>query len=121
MRRRLASFIPIVLFAVLVQLLAPIGTFRAVASTVSDPVAMAAICSGMAADADHRSAPDAPAPCCSFCACAQAMTLAMDAPPPGLVRLQRAFRPVVWMEAAAAVVPLRVGSNAQARAPPAVS
>ena len=49
MRRRLAVFIPIVLFSIMVQLLAPIGAFRAVAHAVSDPLYMATICSGMGA------------------------------------------------------------------------
>lgn len=121
MRRRLETFIPIVLFAVLVQLLAPIGAFRAVASTVSDPLAMAPICSGMASASDNPAAPDMSAHCCAYCACAHAATIAMASPPPGFVRLQRSFQQVAWFEAARAVLALRVGSNAQARAPPAIA
>jgi hypothetical protein len=121
MRRRLETFIPIVLFAVLVQLLAPIGAFRAVASTVSDPVAMAQICSGMhAGDAGHTTS-DQPTDCCAFCACAHAFTVTMTPPPPGFVRLQRSFRQVAWLETAGAASTVRIGSNAQARAPPALS
>ena len=61
MRRRLEVFIPIVLLSIMVQLLAPIGAFRAVAHAVSDPLYMATICSGMASVAgrladDHRQA-----------------------------------------------------------------
>ena len=52
MRRRLEAFIPIVLFSIVVQLLAPIGAFRAVAHAVSDPLYMATICSGMASSQD---------------------------------------------------------------------
>ena len=52
MRRRLDVFIPIVLFSIMVQLLAPIGAFRAVAHAVSDPLYMATICSGMASSQD---------------------------------------------------------------------
>lgn len=121
MRRRLETFIPIVLFAVLVQLLAPIGAFRAVASTVSDPVAMAQICSGMhAGDAGHT-APDRPGNCCAFCACAHAFTVTMATPSPAFVRLQRSFQQIAWLEAAGAASSVRAGSNAQARAPPALS
>jgi len=43
MRRRLEIFIPIVLFSVLVQLIAPISAFRVVANAVSDPLYMASI------------------------------------------------------------------------------
>ena len=46
MRRRLEVFIPIVLLAILVQLMAPIAAFRVVANAVSDPLYMATICSG---------------------------------------------------------------------------
>lgn len=121
MRRRLETFIPIVLFAVLVQLLAPIGAFRAVASTVGDPVAMAQICSGMnASDAGHA-APGQPADCCAFCACAHALTMTMATPPAGFVRLQRSFQQVAWLEAVRAASTARIGSNTQARAPPALS
>ena len=121
MRRRLETFIPIVLFAVLVQLLAPIGAFRAVASTVSDPVAMAQICSGMKADDVGHARPGQPADCCAFCACAHALTLTMATPPPGFVRLQRSFQQVAWLETARTASTVRIGSNAQARAPPALS
>ena len=121
MRRRLETFIPIVLFAVLVQLLAPIGAFRAVASTVSDPLAMAAICSGMASNADRHAPPETPQHCCAFCACAHGVGIATAAPPPGFVRLQRAFRQIAWLAVAAVASPHRAGSNAQARAPPVVA
>ena len=38
MRRRLELFIPIVLLAILVQLMAPIAAFRVVAYATSDPL-----------------------------------------------------------------------------------
>jgi hypothetical protein len=38
MRRRLEALIPIVLLAVIVQLIAPIAAFRVVANAVSDPL-----------------------------------------------------------------------------------
>ena len=47
MRRRLEAFVPIVLLAVLVQLLAPIGAFRLVAQPVSDPVVLCLFCFGL--------------------------------------------------------------------------
>src|ERR1700727_248725 len=45
MRRRLEAIIPIVLLAILVQLIAPIAAFRAVAYAATDPLHMASICS----------------------------------------------------------------------------
>jgi hypothetical protein len=59
MRRRLEILIPIVLLSVLVQLIAPISAFRAVANAVSDPLYMASICSGMASS--HDASQTAPA------------------------------------------------------------
>jgi hypothetical protein len=122
MRRRLERFIPIVLFAVLVQLIAPIGAFRAVAQLVSDPLAMAPICSGMIAAADGQTmpsqTPDAHADCCAFCPSAHGGPALFDPPAPVFVQLQRQYQRVIWLEATDAVSGVRVGSNAQARAPP---
>ena len=59
MRRRLEALIPILLFAIVVQLLAPIAAFRVVANAVSDPLYMATICEGMASSQDgSQTAPD---------------------------------------------------------------
>ena len=41
MRRRLELLIPIVLFAIAMQLFAPIAAFRAFAYAVNDPLSMA--------------------------------------------------------------------------------
>jgi hypothetical protein len=123
MRRRLERFIPIVLFAVVVQLMAPIGAFRAVAQLVSDPLAMAPICSGMPAATDGQTMPShAPdthaADCCAFCPTAHGGPALINPPMPVFVHLQRQYQRVVWLEAIDAVPGVRVGSNAQARAPP---
>ena len=53
MRRRLEALIPIVLLAVVVQLLAPIAAFRAFAYAASDPLYMSSICSGMESSTDE--------------------------------------------------------------------
>ncbi len=123
MRRRLEIFIPIVLFAVLVQLLAPIGAFRAVASAVNDPLAMASICSGMASSSDSQNAPtDLPtAQCCAFCVCAHGGTVTAVSVPPGFTPWQPEFFRLAWLEVAGTASAVRTGSNAQARAPPALS
>jgi hypothetical protein len=121
MRRRLEKFVPIVLFAVLVQLLAPIGAFCAVARAASDPLAMPMICSEMSA-ADGQTmpthAPDAHRDCCAFCAIAHGGSAVIDPPLPGFVSLQRQYQRVVWLQAIETVSTVRIGSNSQARAPP---
>ena len=125
MRRRLERFIPIVLFAVLVQLLAPIGAFRAVAHVVSDPLAMAMTCSELATSGGRTTAPSPTSShqgdCCVACAAGHVGSAATDAPPSVFVSLQRQYQRVVWREATGAMPAIRVGSNTQARAPPLLS
>jgi hypothetical protein len=126
MRRRLEVFIPIVLLAILVQLMAPIAVFRVVANAVSDPLYMATICSGMASSQD--ASPMAPARtqhdganCCAFCGGGHGGTVAVNPPPFVFVTLQRQYQLVAWLEATDPTFAARVGSNSQARAPPAIS
>jgi len=111
--RRLELYIPIVLLAVLVQLLAPIAAFRVVAYAVSDPLYMASICSGIPpssdAETDHPAQTHSHGDCCA---------IAVDPPPLVFVTLQRQYQRISWLEAAVSKPAIRVGSNAQARAPP---
>ena len=122
MRRRLEVFIPIVLLAVLVQLFAPIAAFRVVAYAVTDPVYMASICSDMLSSPDAQTAPAKTqhdhGDCCVFCAAGHGGTIAIEPPPLIFVSLQRQYQRVSWLEAADPISAGRVGSNAQARAPP---
>jgi hypothetical protein len=123
MRRRLEVFIPIVLLSILVQLFAPIAAFRAVAYAANDPLYMASICVGaMSSQDDPQTAPaktqhDA-GDCCAFCAAGQGGGTAAEPPPAIFVSLQRLYQRVSWLEAADLMPTARVGSNAQARAPP---
>ena len=123
MRRRLEIFIPIVLLSMMVQLLAPIGAFRAVAYAVSDPLYTASICSGVASSQDASQTTTAQAPhganCCGFCSVGHGGGLAVD-PPPIFVVLQRQYQSIAWLEAADHLPPARPGSHAQARAPPSI-
>jgi hypothetical protein len=123
MRRRLRAYIPIVLFAVLVQLLAPIGAFRAVASSVSDPLAMASICSGMASAPDSQDGPahQAAGQCCAFCICEHGAGVASADAPPGFSPWRPDFQFVTWCEPSGVALAVPTGSNAQARAPPALA
>jgi hypothetical protein len=125
MRRRLEVFIPIVLLAVLVQLMAPIAVFRVFANAVSDPLYMASICSGMTASADSSQSAPTPAQhgakCCAFCSMGSAVAVAIDPPPATFITLHRQFQLVAWLEPTEHFPALRAGSNAQARAPPTIS
>jgi len=123
MRRRLELLIPIVLLAITVQLFAPIAAFRAFAYAANDPLYMASICSDMGAAADD--AQMAPAKtrhhngdCCAFCAGGHGGGTALQPPPLVFVTLQRQYQRLSWLEAADPMPAVRVGSNAQARAPP---
>jgi hypothetical protein len=125
MRRRLEVLIPIVLFSILVQLFAPIAAFRAVAYAVTDPLYMASICSDMGSGEDSQTAP-ATAPhdhgdCCAFCAAGHGGVAAIEPPTPVFVSLQRRYQLVSWLQAADPMPAVRIGSNAQARAPPSIS
>jgi hypothetical protein len=122
MRRRLEVFIPIVMLSILVQIFAPVAAFRLVAEAVSDPLSMGSICSEMmSSPADPRTAPtqQSHGGCCVFCAAGHSIVaIAVDPPPFIFVVLQRQYQQVSWLEAANVIPTLRVGSNAQARAPP---
>jgi hypothetical protein len=119
---RLEAFVPIVLLAFMVQLLAPIAAFRVVAYATSDPLYMASICTGMTSSSDAQSAPSktqhSHGDCCAFCGAGHGGTVALDPPPLVFVTLQRQYQWISWLEAADPTPAIRVGSNAQARAPP---
>jgi alkylhydroperoxidase family enzyme len=122
MRRRLARYLPIVALALLVQLLAPIGAFRVVAQAASDPLAMAARCSGMpaaeTAPAMPAGVPAADGNCCAVCAMGLGSPPVPGTTPQALDLPRRQFQRVVWQKAITEPPVARVGSNAQARAPP---
>jgi hypothetical protein len=126
MRRPLEVFIPIVVLAVLVQLFAPIAAFRAFADAASDPLYMSSICSDMATSEDNSQTAPAGTQhdhggCCAFCVAGHAGAIALEAPPPVFVNLQRQYQLVSWLESVEPIPTVRVGSNAQARAPPFIS
>src|SRR5260370_3862461 len=75
MRQRLRKYLPIVLMALTVQILAPIATFWAAAIAVSDPLHAAFICHDNGASTqgstgnqdDQTGQPRAHHGCCSIC------------------------------------------------------
>src|ERR1700691_4326412 len=125
MRRRLEAFIPIVMLAILVQLFAPIAAFRVVAYATTDPLYLASICSDMTFASDTQTAPaktpHSHSDCCAFCGAGHGGAVALDSPPLIFVHLQRQCQRVSCLEAADQMPAVRVGSNAQARAPPSFS
>jgi hypothetical protein len=123
-RRRLEVLIPIVLVAILVQIVAPIAAFRAVADATSDPLAMAAICTDMASMASSRDDQKTPAEtphahqCCAFCGAGHGGAVPIDPPQPVFATLHRQYQRISWLQATDPIPAIRAGSNAQARAPP---
>jgi DUF2946 family protein len=125
MRRRLQRFLPIVLIALAVQVLAPIATCWAAAAAISDPLGFAEICHGdPAAPADSANrdiSRRAHGIACLICCAVQAnasfdtpQAIAFAAPYRQSVRMAwRAHTPIS--------VDFRAGSNTQARAPPSIS
>jgi hypothetical protein len=124
MRRRLWKFLPIVLIALAVQVLAPIGACWAASIAASDPLHAAPICSGGAVSTSdqigqtgqHRAHDGACAMCCVAHAGAN-----IDAPEATFATPLRQSGRVVWFDATPDRQGSRAGWHAQARAPPSVS
>ena len=124
MRRRLRNFLPIVLIALTVQILAPIGACWAASMAASDPLHAAPICSGGVAPAadqadqtgEHRAHDGA----CAMCCVAHAGG-SLDTPQATFAPPLRLPERVVWLATAPDLSGSRTGSHAQARAPPSIS
>lgn len=122
MRRRYQKYLPIVLIALMVQILAPIGACWAAAIAASDPLSAAEICHDTASapgqqgdqsgqHSDHGGA-------CAVC-CLAGVTASIDTPKvEALAVPYRETARVAWHEQTSYVSGSRTGSNAQARAPP---
>ncbi|MBX9711710.1 MAG: DUF2946 domain-containing protein [Xanthobacteraceae bacterium] len=125
MRRRLGTYIPIVMFAVLMQMFAPIGATWAAASAYGDPLGFAPICSSQSDHDDttgnSSGQPTSHSTCCPLCVLAHASSTALAPTDAPFAALQISWQRVVWL--ADHPVPLsRSGaSHAQARAPPVYS
>lgn len=121
MRRRLWKFLPIVLIALSVQILAPIGACWAAIIAVADPLQAAVICHGNAAaspgQADQTGQPRSHDGACSPC-CAVHAGASIDTPQTAFVALRRVPERVVWLERSPDLFGVRTGFHAQARAPP---
>jgi hypothetical protein len=122
MRARLQKFLPLVLLALAMQVLAPIAACLAAGQAVADPLSAAVIChSASDQDGDRTGSPTAHAGACALCCLAQA-SASLDSPPlPALAIPVRHVEPVVWRTADVSTISAHKGSSAQARAPPRIS
>jgi hypothetical protein len=123
MRRRLRKFLPIVLIALTVQILAPIAACWAASIAASDPLHAAAICSGAASTSgqtDQSGGHRAHDGSCSLCCVAHADTF-VDAPQTAVTTPYRQSERVLWLDTEPDLFGFRTGAHAQARAPPSFS
>ncbi|WP_425904993.1 DUF2946 family protein [Nitrobacter sp. TKz-YC02] len=123
MRRRLGRFLPIAMFAMLVQTFAPIASSLAFSIVAADPLA-GAICS-VAPDAssqqDRETDPQQThSACCALYCVVHAATPPTD-PQAIAVDIARDATAVVWRGLAFGLPPFAVDSHAQARGPPHIS
>jgi hypothetical protein len=121
MRKRLKSFFPVVLIALVVQIFAPIGACWAASIAASDPLAAAVICHGNGGSTSGQTDQDghrAHEGCCSVCSVLQTEA-AVDVPQTvEIISVDRQHARVVWVEFTPDRFASRAGSHAQARAPP---
>jgi len=124
MRARLQKFLPLVLLALAMQVLAPIAACLAAGAAVADPLSAAVICHSTPEQGgpnDQTDTPTAHGAACALCCLAQA-TASLDSPPqPALAIPFRHAERVVWHQADLSTVSAPRGSNTQARAPPRFS
>ncbi|MCS3730240.1 hypothetical protein FHR88_005311 [Bradyrhizobium betae] len=121
MRARLQKFLPLVLLALAMQVLAPIAACLAAGQAVADPLSAGVIChstSEQGGSTDQSGAPTAHGAACALCCLAQA-NASLDSPPhTALPSPFRHAERVVWHVADASAVVAHKGTSAQARAPP---
>jgi hypothetical protein len=122
MRRQLQKFLPIVLIALAVQILAPIAASWAAAAAASDPLQAAEICHSLPGDSsgqtDQGTDQHAHDGACLICCAVQASAV-VDTPQQAAFPVPyRQITQVVWHIVARDVSPARTGSNSKARAPP---
>jgi hypothetical protein len=129
MRRRLRKFLPIVMLALAVQILAPIAACWAAGIAASDPLAAlgaAAIChdagggAGNQADQPDQTGHHAHDGACAMCCLAHAGA-SLDTPNTAIVAPYRHPLRVDWQDVARQLRDARSSGHAQARAPPSIS
>lgn len=123
MRRQIGTFIPVVMIAIWVQIFAPVGAYFAMASA-SDPFGSATICSPTNATQSGQSLPAGQSQsnpdCCQLCVVAHSGSAPLKSSEP-VAAIVRSPQRIVWLDRRFDLLPLKNGSNAQARAPPSYS
>jgi hypothetical protein len=120
MRHRLRKFLPIVLFALMAQILEPIGACWAAGIAASDPLRGAVICHGDMAGAGQTGQTDpagAHQGSCSVCSVLHTGA-PLGTPPTAVTALFHPTVPMLWYDSEPELLASRAGSHAQARAPP---
>jgi hypothetical protein len=124
MRSRLQKFLPVVLLALAMQVLAPIAACWAASHAVADPLSATVIChseSEQGGPSDQTGTPIAHAGACALCCLAQA-NASLDSPPHAALPIPfRHAEPVVWHAADVSALASHKASSAQARGPPSFS
>lgn len=124
MRRRLLKYLPIVVIALMVQILAPIGACWAASIAASDPLAAATICrDGAVATGQADSSTDRPVSHhthdCGCClSCGSHAPVLLDPPQAAIASPVRHAMRVFWHPTVGLSDRSRASSHAQARAPP---
>src|SRR5450759_1817418 len=117
MRRRLRKLLPIVLIALTVQILAPIGACWAASIAAADPLQAAVICHGDTASApgqaDQTGQPRAHDGACALC-CVVHAGASIDTPQTTVAAPYRLPERVVWLDRTHDLFGSRTGSHAQA-------
>jgi DUF2946 family protein len=120
MRRRFKNYLPILLIALTVQIFAPVAACWAAAMAASDPLRITEICHDSGSGAPGQPGDRSNEHCggCVVC-CLVSANASLDTPTPVVLGVPyRITASVVWHEQSADLSAFRVGSNAQARAPP---
>ncbi|MCK1540609.1 DUF2946 family protein [Bradyrhizobium sp. 179] len=124
MRARLQKFLPVVLLALAMQVLAPIAACLAAGQAVADPLSAGVICHSGGEQGglnDQSGSPTAHTGACALCCLAQANASLDSAPQVGLSIPFRHAKRVAWHALDISVVAADRGFGAQARAPPQFS
>lgn len=124
MRARLQKFLPLVLLALAMQVLAPIAACWATGVAVADPLSAGVICHSASEQGglnDQTGTPTAHAGACALCCLAQA-NASLDSSTHAVLSIPfRHAERVVWHPADASAIAVHRASSAQARAPPQFS
>ena len=124
MRAGLQKFLPVVLLALVMQVLAPIAACWAAGQAVADPLATGLICHSVSEQGglnDPTGTPTAHGAACALCCLAQA-NASLDSPSQAVLPIPfHHAKRVVWHAADVSVDAARKGSSAQARGPPQFS